>query len=68
MVSYACSSKLINLIESSGIYHKVYDIEKLNWKDNTKKYISLFNLNVLLNINSTNSKIQEPYFLQTKKK
>ena len=59
-VSYASSPKLINLIESSGIYHMVYDIEKLQI-DNNKKYISLFNLPVHFNVDSTNSKIQEPY-------
>jgi len=67
IVSYACSPKLIDLIESSGIYHKVYDIEKLQIEDN-KKYIPLFNLPVLLNINSTNSKIQEPYFFVDEEK
>jgi tetratricopeptide (TPR) repeat protein len=67
-VSYACSSKLINLIESSRIYHKVYDIENLNWNDNTKKYISLFNLPVQFNVSSINSKIQEPYFFADQEK
>jgi tetratricopeptide (TPR) repeat protein len=66
-VSYACSPKLINLIESSGIYHKVYDIGLMKTEDN-KKYIPLFNIPVLLNINSTNSKIQEPYFFADKEK
>jgi tetratricopeptide (TPR) repeat protein len=60
-VSYACTPKLINLIKSSGIYHKVYNIYALK-KDNNKKYVPLFNLPFLFNINSTNSKIQEPYF------
>jgi tetratricopeptide (TPR) repeat protein len=36
-VSYACSPKLINLIESSEIYYNVYDIEKLQIED-SKKY------------------------------
>ena len=66
-VSYACSSKLINLIESSGIYHRVYDIEKLQIEDN-KKYVPLFNLPVLFNINSINPKTQEPYFFAKKEK
>jgi hypothetical protein len=66
-VSYASSPKLINLIESSGIYHMVYDIEKLQIEDN-KKYVSLFNLPVHFNIDSTNSKIQEPYFFVDEEK
>jgi tetratricopeptide (TPR) repeat protein len=67
-VSYACFPKLINLIKSFGIYYKVYDIEKLNWKDNTKKYVPLLNLPILLNINLSNSKIQEPYFFANQEK
>jgi tetratricopeptide (TPR) repeat protein len=66
-VSYACSSKLINLIKSSGIYHEVYNIDALK-KDNNKKYVPLFNLPFLFNINSTNSKIHEPYFFVDEKK
>ena len=66
-VSYACSTKLINLIKSSGIYHKVYNIETLK-KDKNKKYVPLLNLPSLLKINSTNSKIQEPYFFADKEK
>lgn len=38
-VSYACSPKLINLIKSFGIYHKVYNIETLK-KDKDKKICS----------------------------
>jgi len=69
-VSYACNCypKLINLIKSSGIYHKVYNIEKINFKDDTKKYVYLPDLLKLLNINPSNSKIQEPYFFAKKEK
>ena len=66
-VSYACSPKLINLIKSSGIYHKAYNIEALK-KDNNKKYVPLFRLPFLFNINSTNSRIQEPYFFVDREK
>jgi tetratricopeptide (TPR) repeat protein len=66
-VSYACPPKLISLIKSSGIYHKVYNIEELK-KDNAKKYVPLFNLPSIFNINSRNSKIQEPYFFVEKEK
>jgi tetratricopeptide (TPR) repeat protein len=66
-VSYACSPKLINLIKSSGIYHKVYDIETIK-EDKNKKYVPLFNLPSILNINSTNSNIQEHYFFVDREK
>lgn len=66
-VSYACSSCLINLVKSSKIYYKVYNIEMIK-KDKNKKHISLLNLPFLFNIDSTNSKIQEPYFFADKKK
>jgi len=66
-VSYASSPKLINLIESSGIYHKVYDIETIK-EDKNKKYVPLFNLPSILNINSTNSNIQEHYFFVDREK
>ena len=66
-VSYACSPKLINLIKSYGIYHKVYNIEELKTNSN-KKYVPLFNLPFLFNINPINSKIQEPYFFTNKEK
>jgi hypothetical protein len=66
-VSYACSPKLINLIKSSGIYHKIYNIETLK-KDNDKKYVPLLNLPSILNINLSNSKIHEPYFFTDREK
>jgi tetratricopeptide (TPR) repeat protein len=66
-VSYAVSSKLINLIESSKIYYKVYDIERLE-KTSSKKYIPLFNLLSLFNVNLIDYKIREPYFFADKKK
>lgn len=66
-VSYACSPDLINLIKSSKIYYKVYNIETIK-RDKDKKYISLLNLPFLFNIDSINSKIHEPYFFVDKKK